>query len=193
MKQKPKARTNDLVIQNAENEILIYDISDNKGFCLNETSGAIWQLCDGELSIEQIANKLTTQMNTFVSEDFVLLGITQLTKDGLLETKTDTPNSNLSRRKLVKKVGFASLVALPLISSVVAPKAVAAQSCVAAIGFVPGTGSPNTSQANPLACQTHCNNLTPDGSASCCSNTGLVAWSFTIATGVCECLGYQCN
>jgi hypothetical protein len=34
----PKSRQNDLVVQELEGEVLIYDLSINKAYCLNPTS-----------------------------------------------------------------------------------------------------------------------------------------------------------
>ncbi|HZH35571.1 MAG TPA: hypothetical protein VEX64_12070 [Pyrinomonadaceae bacterium] len=40
-KNIPKARENDLVVQELKDEVLIYDLKINKAYCLNETSAAI--------------------------------------------------------------------------------------------------------------------------------------------------------
>jgi hypothetical protein len=37
----PKNRKNDIVIQELKDEILIYDLTTNKAYCLNETSAAV--------------------------------------------------------------------------------------------------------------------------------------------------------
>ena len=50
----PKGRHNDLVVQDSENEVLIYDLKLNKAYCLNETSALIWRLCDGTKSVAEI-------------------------------------------------------------------------------------------------------------------------------------------
>ena len=43
----PKARKENLVVQESNGEVLIYDLDTNKAFCLNETSALVWQACDG--------------------------------------------------------------------------------------------------------------------------------------------------
>lgn len=37
MRKLPKARNNNLIMQDAENEVLIYDTVSDKAYCLNET------------------------------------------------------------------------------------------------------------------------------------------------------------
>ena len=127
---KPIARKTDIVTQELENEILVYDLSTNKAFCLNETSGAIWLKCDGSRSLSQIANELRSEANSSIDVGFVSLAIEQFRKDDLLENESEFSNlfEGLSRREVIRKVGLTSLVALPLVSSLVAPNAIHAQS-----------------------------------------------------------------
>jgi hypothetical protein len=55
LKDYPHSRTKELVVQELKGELLIYDLSTNKAFCLNETSALVWQLCDGKSSISEIS------------------------------------------------------------------------------------------------------------------------------------------
>ena len=131
--KKPIARKNEIVMQNLEIETLIYDLKADKAFCLNETSMMVWQLCDGTNSVAEISDKMSRRLKTLVGEDLVWLALDQLNKDGLLENGENFGNhfSGLSRRDVIRKVGFASVIALPIISSIVAPSAAMAQSAAA--------------------------------------------------------------
>lgn len=40
-KNHPKGRTNDIIVQELDGEVLIYNLKDNKAFCLNETSSLV--------------------------------------------------------------------------------------------------------------------------------------------------------
>lgn len=126
----PNARKRDLVIQKARDEILIYDLKTNNAHCLNSTSALTWQLCDGRKSVSQISNQMSRELKESVSEDLVWLALDQLNSDGLLENFSNSEKrfAGLSRREVIKKVGFASLIALPAVSSLVAPRASMAQS-----------------------------------------------------------------
>ena len=55
---KPKTRNENIVVQEFENEVLIYDLTINKAFCLNQTSKMIWQMCNGKNSVADIADNL---------------------------------------------------------------------------------------------------------------------------------------
>lgn len=126
---KPAARKNNTVVQPLADETLIYDLASSKAFCLNQTSAMVWQLCDGEKSIAEIAKLMSKNLKTPVSEDFVWLAIGDLQKEDLIEVENNQPFfEGKSRREVIRKIGFASMIALPVISSLVAPRAVDAQS-----------------------------------------------------------------
>lgn len=130
MSNKIKSRESDLVIQDFNNEVLIYDLKKNKALCLNETASIIWRLCDGEKSVAEISQIMSQQLKSPISEDFVWLALDQLKKENLLVNGESIKPTfdGLSRRQVIKKVGLASMLALPLISSVIAPSAIHAQS-----------------------------------------------------------------
>ena len=126
----PLARKNDLVTRKIEDEILVYDLVTNRAFCLNETSAAIWQICDGQNSISAIILDLQSKFGPSIDEDFVFLALEQFRKDNLIENESGFARifKGVSRRDMIRKVGLTSLVVLPIVSSVVAPKAITAQS-----------------------------------------------------------------
>ena len=127
---KPQSRKENIVIQELENELLIYDLKINKAFSLNETCSMVWAECDGEKSIAEMASILSRRTNGLVNEEVVWLALETLQKENLLTNKDVVqPNFNgMSRRQIIRKVGFASLVAIPIITSLVAPTAINAQS-----------------------------------------------------------------
>ncbi len=147
--QKPTARRDKIVTQDMATETLIYDLEANKAFCLNETSTLVWQLSDGQHTVSQISDEMSKQMKNLVSEDVVWLALTQLNKDGLLENgdKLDFPFSGLSRREVIKRVGFASVITLPVVSSLVAPQAAMSQS-LSPNGDACTIGNPSTCASN---------------------------------------------
>lgn len=129
---KPVARKKDIIIQEMAGETLIYDLLVDKAYCLNETSSLIWQLCDGTRTLPDIAELLSRQLKTEVSEDMIWLATDQFKKDDLLEAgNVSIPQmSGMSRREVIRKVGMASAVSLPLISVIVAPVAAQMGSCL---------------------------------------------------------------
>lgn len=127
---KPIARKENIVVQDTANETLVYDLNTDKALVLNETSSFIWNLCDGKHDISQIQKQVSKQFNQPASEDFIWFAIDQLNKDKLLKNGTDFPNrfAGLNRRQIIKQVGLGTMIAMPLIVSLVAPTSLTAQS-----------------------------------------------------------------
>lgn len=127
----PKARQNEIVVQEVDNDLLIYDLKIDKVFSLNETTAFVWNNLDGASDTKFIAAKLTEQFKEEATEDFVFLAIEELRKANLLE-KANAPKamSRIARREALKRVGLASLIVLPIITSLTAPMAAhAASAC----------------------------------------------------------------
>ena len=58
--EKPKARQ-DITVQNMGDEVLLYDSDRENVHVLNHTAHAIWSLCDGNHTIEDIQEKIQGQ------------------------------------------------------------------------------------------------------------------------------------
>jgi len=127
MKNLPVARTSDLVVQYSGNEVLIYDLEIDKAYCLNETSTIVYQSCDGKTNFEDLRAKSN------FTDEIIYLALDGLKEAELLDESEDhiSPFNDLSRRAAIRKIATASVVALPVIASLVAPSAVSAQSCKA--------------------------------------------------------------
>ena len=141
MSQMPVARKEGLVIQEMTDETLVYDLETNKAHCLNQTSAAIWKACDGRKSMVEISELLGKD----VPEDLVWLAIDQLSEKNLLKEKMFLKVNGQSRREVIKKIGLAAVIALPLVTSIHAKTS-------SALGTCP-TGS---CTGNPTFCGTGC-------------------------------------
>lgn len=150
----PTSRRTNIVLQRVKDELLIYDLKINKAYCLNETAAQIYQLCDGNNSISDISKLMDKQLNQPVSEHFIAFALEQLKKDNLLENAREikTGLEDSSRREIIKKLGIASMIALPVVASLIAPTAVSAQSetclCVNPGNCLTKTKCPSTVNCN---------------------------------------------
>lgn len=148
-----QARTEGLVIQEMSDEVLVYDLNTNKAHSLNQTAAFVWKQCDGKNTVTDIAALLEKEFHAPVQEDLVWLAIDQLGKDDLLEAKeTASPISGMSRREVVKRIGLASVVALPIVASLIAPSTALAgtcSNCTADPGNCGQVACPATTTCNP--------------------------------------------
>lgn len=144
----PKARRDKLVIQELADEVLVYDMERDKAHCLNQTAAMVWRHCDGQTSVATIASRMATELKAPVDERMVWFALDQLGRDSLLE-KTLAPPASMSgmtRREMVRVLGLAAVVAVPVITSIVAPTTAQAVSCLA--NGQPCPGGPTTCCSN---------------------------------------------
>jgi hypothetical protein len=127
--QTPTARKEGLVIQELSDEVLVYDLDCNKAHCLNQTAAFVWKACDGKNSIGEIVNDFEKQTGGKVSEDLIWLAIDQLSEKNLLKEEMPRKFEGQNRRQVLKKIGLASVIALPIVASLTAPTAALAVAC----------------------------------------------------------------
>jgi PqqD family protein of HPr-rel-A system len=127
-----RARTNNLVVESLGDEVLVFDQESEKCHALNKTAAIVWQHCDGQATLTDLAAKLAAETSLPADEDIVRFALGQLGKAGLLEEPISRPSGepSLSRRRLIKKFGLVGGLALllPVVESIVAPDPVMAQS-----------------------------------------------------------------
>jgi hypothetical protein len=144
----PLARKNNLVIQELPDEVLVYDQERDKAHCLNHTAALIWKQCDGETEVATIACRLGKELHAPVDERMVWFALDQLNRDGLLAEPVVAPAfmAGMTRRQMVRTMGLAAAIAVPVITSIMAPTTAHAVSCLA--NGQPCPGGPTTCCSN---------------------------------------------
>lgn len=129
---RPLARTHNLVVREVSKELLIYDLNNDKAHCLNQSAALVWKNCSGEATVPDLARLLEAELKSPVDEDFIWLALDQLQEFQLLQQEVARPagTSRISRRQVMKNLGLAAVVALPVVISIVAPTALQAQTFV---------------------------------------------------------------
>jgi hypothetical protein len=134
----PRARQAGLIVRELEDETLVYDVDTDEAHCLNQTAALIWKHCDGTSSVTQICEFLSQTMETTIDEKVVWYALEQFNKDGLLDEKIEPPAAfmiaGMSRRRMVRTLGLAAMVAIPLVTSIVAPTPVQAGGSCSPLG-----------------------------------------------------------
>ena len=146
----PQMREHGLVIDDLPDEVLVYDLESHQAHCLNRSAALVWRACDGKSSAADIARKLTAELDAPFNDELVLLALNQLEQQLLLVRPNATPAQFgvLSRRQMVRRLGLAAAIAVPVVTSIVAPRAVEAATC-----NPPGqTCLPSKLCCSPLGC-----------------------------------------
>jgi hypothetical protein len=132
----PRARQDDLVIERLGDETLVYDMRSHKAHCLNRTAAAVWNHCDGKATVSEMRAALERELYTRVGADMLWLALDQLGKARLLSEPLpgSVSRTSLSRRAAMKRLGLGAAIALPLVTSILAPTAEAGTTCIANFG-----------------------------------------------------------
>jgi hypothetical protein len=127
---RPRARTEGLLFSPLNDELVIYDTERDAAHSLNRATSLVWQHCDGKTSVRQLAELLAQELSAPVDEQVVWLALQQLDRNHLLQTPVVLPAAKISRRALARRIGLVAATALPVVTSLVVPPAVAAVSAI---------------------------------------------------------------
>ena len=111
-------------------ELCIYNWQRKEVHALNPTAARVWQQCDGQTSLTQIAATLQAELQVPDAEakELAWLTLAQLEKAHLLHELVVKPaHHKVLPRRAFLKLGIAAAL-LPMVHSIVAPTPVAAQS-----------------------------------------------------------------
>jgi hypothetical protein len=165
------ARSDELVIEELGDELLVYDLAADNAHSLSATAAQVWRRCDGEATAVALSVELGLDQPT------IERALDELERCELLDTGP-MPAAGTTRRDFglkIAKVGAAT-AAMPLIFSVAGPVAEAAGSVTVAFctgnGLSHGCGADCMSRNCCCCCQ---GTSTPpsacNGSTMCCLPT----------------------
>ena len=161
----PRAREDELVVEELPDETLVYDLKRHKARCLNRTAALVWRHCDGQTTVPELAALLGEQLATPTDEAVVWMALDRLGRAHLLSEPVTLPadRARYSRREVLRTLRrVAGISLLPVVASIVAPRAAAAASCTNSC-----VGIPNCTPCSPPQCNRRCCNNTcmPSGQA----------------------------
>ena len=169
----PSARTDGLIVESLDDELVVYDSERNRAHSLNAVAAAVWEACDGVRDPAALAEAAG------VTEDDAWRALSQLEErrllDGELPRRMSGPE--YSRRQAVRRIGLigaSAAFAAPLVKSIVVPTAAqAGASCVP----LDGQCGTNTGEG--------CNTQT---FPPCCPQTNPTLFCFPTSAQVCTCI-----
>lgn len=120
---RPRSIPSDrIIVRDIETETLLYDEGTHQAWCLNRSSACVWRLCDGNHTVQQIADAASRELGSAVNEDLVMLTLHELREKHLLEEfSVPLLTDDISRRAMIRRAGFAAASLLPVIAIIAAP------------------------------------------------------------------------
>jgi hypothetical protein len=123
----PRAREEDLIVQDLPDEVLVYDLKRHRAHSLNRTAALVWRACDGQTTFTEMAAILHRELNLPQDEDVVRLALDRLRRARLLEGRVSpsAQAANASRRDLMRRLSLVGGLALllPVVDSITSPAA----------------------------------------------------------------------
>jgi hypothetical protein len=166
MHDRPKARTKQLISERIDDELVVYDQSNNVAHCLSRDAARVFEHCDGHLTEAEIADRLK------VSLEVVQRAVAALEERSLFD-EGPAATSGYSRRQAavrLARIGGAALAG-PLVYSIDVGSAAAAASHLAAgcpvtactgVTSCPGSGA-NGTNSTCASGRCYCSTLSSTG------------------------------
>src|SRR5881392_4246097 len=121
------ARRMTTYVETLHGELCIYEWTTKTVHALNPAAARVWEMCDGATTIDEMIAAVRRDLNTPGATAIVRHALTQFDRAGLFEPGTLAGvGPLLSRRALLRRIGVAA--AIPVVTSIVAPTPLAAQS-----------------------------------------------------------------
>jgi hypothetical protein len=129
----PVGRTQGLLTETLDGEVLVYNLAGDTAFHLNRTAALVWRSCDGTRTVSELVTLVAEELGEPVDEDVVLMALDSLSDHGLISSgykERAGSDVALSRRRFFRRVGVAGGAALsaPVVYSAAIPMAAAALS-----------------------------------------------------------------
>jgi hypothetical protein len=125
--EKPRRKREKILTERVGAELVVVDTKRNKAHCLNESSAFIWEQCDGETTVVEIAERVEERFGHSEGLEVTRLALHQFVAARLLDGQTRV-EAGMNRRAFISKAALAA-AAIPVIASVIAPTPVYAASC----------------------------------------------------------------
>lgn len=121
----PQARREGLLIEEVDDELIIYDQQRHRAHLLNPTAALVWKHCDGATTSAQLCALLRRKLNLAADEDLLELALDRLARAHLLLDREARPPHarKVSRRAVLQKLRLAGKLALllPVVATITAP------------------------------------------------------------------------
>jgi hypothetical protein len=114
---RPRRPEVGLITESINDELLVFDSEHNRAHSLNATAARVWQACDGQRDVEELALVCDLDQTTLT------LALERLRAAHLLDDDA-SPSEGVSRRMIIRRsvaAGAALGVAIPVVRSITAP------------------------------------------------------------------------
>ena len=112
----PQPRRDGIEISELHDELILYDTVERRAHALNRTVAAVWQACDGALSVPELRLRVEQRLGVPLGEEVIWLALRQL-EQAKLVTGLGGRGPRLTRQQVIKAGVLGGVVLLPAITS----------------------------------------------------------------------------
>jgi hypothetical protein len=111
----PKARIENLVVQEVGDELVVYDVARGRVHRLNTSTALVWRMCDGATMVADLTQALHHELGLPLDERYAWLALKQLDRARLLDRRIIIPAqfAGFTRREAIA-MGMAGALVLLL-------------------------------------------------------------------------------
>jgi hypothetical protein len=124
----PRARRDDLLTTELDDEVVVYDPNRKQAHCLNKIAVAVWRRSDGSNSLSDLQRLVSQDVGAPVGKGGISLALRKLERAHLLVYGVE--GDDLTRRQMLGKASrlAGATLAVPIVVSALVPTAAAAAS-----------------------------------------------------------------
>ena len=112
----PQPRRDGIEVSALHDELILYDTVERRAHALNRTVAAVWQACDGALSVPELRLRVEQRLGVPLGEEVIWLALRQL-EQAKLVTGLGGRGPRLTRQQVIKAGVLGGVVLLPAITS----------------------------------------------------------------------------
>jgi hypothetical protein len=116
-------RVEGVQIEHAADEILVMRTATSEAHALNRSAATVYDLCDGNTSKSEMAAEIHRHTGLPADEEIVDLALSELIETGLVVLDDPKPQSNVTRRLLIRRLALSSRAErmLPVVETILVP------------------------------------------------------------------------
>jgi hypothetical protein len=118
---RPLARRDALLLRNVGDQLVVYDQKRQRLHVLSRSAALVWQHCDGDRDVAQLAELVGRELGTPATDELILSALQQLEAAELLSAgrQSALPAESVSRREMMSRAlgGLAAGVLVPVVTS----------------------------------------------------------------------------
>jgi hypothetical protein len=167
-------RTRRVLVEELGDEVVLYDLDDDRAHLLSPNVARVWHAADGTRTVRHLRSAVVAETPA-QSEFIVWDALEQLAAASMIQGSLIMPGrpGGMTRRTILKRLALTA-VAIPVITTIVSPTPAAALTCGQTCQLNGASPTPCLGEGNTGAGNCRCSKLSGSGTCLTCRPVGSV-------------------